>query len=340
MNILVDYLVISFRFYDLENLIKFLRINPDDLVDSPRSYYAQRCKSFGGINICYNDDKWDIVLSMSGKGCRTLETLWGDDLNWLDFIGHFLQEEGSHIARLDIACDDKPAEGDKGLLSMKTMFRHVRSRSYICKSKQVRCIDGSEEMIIFGAASSDRRLRIYNKALERKYDGHWIRVEFQLRNDAALSFYMRALEMGEIGKTYYGMLMDYLRFTRKPNTVNHTERTIVCRWWQTFCCNAKRIRGFYLGGLEYNMERLIDYLHKQVASSAVTYLETHDGDVLSLLSKFMGAKLNKRQEMLIKTTRLIRQVKEDYKYNGPGLQTEHRALMEAMMADARTRGDI
>ena len=64
---------------------------------------------------------------------------------------------------------------------MLFVFSKVRNKEYICKSRKVFWTQGCEEAIYFGSATSDRRLRIYNKAMERKVGYHWIRVEFQLR---------------------------------------------------------------------------------------------------------------------------------------------------------------
>lgn len=311
MNILVDYLTLSIRKINLEDLLKILHLENVNMESGYSRWLGKRLYS-GGISIHYGEY---IILEMSGHGCRFLESLYDNKLNWIDFIEQFLSLEGSHIARLDIAGDDKPEDGEKGVLSFPTMFRHVMQRRYISLSQYVVYSSGSEQSMYFGSPKSDRRLRIYNKAIERGVpDSHWIRAEFQLRNEAALSFYMRALECGSIGQAYHGMLFDYLRFTREVNDCDskNQKRLNVTRWWRTFCGNAKKIKGFYVGGLEYNLESLERYLNNQTSSSMKTYLAAHGGDVTELVEMAQAATYNKKQEFLLKAQPLVKKMNEDY----------------------------
>ena len=321
--ILVDYLTLSVSMpkFTLDDIFIKLNITKNDFTEIKSRLGLNNCLYYGGIKIHYHEELETlenplIVIDMSGKGCRLLETVNQDNkFNWIDFIEQFLSVEGSHLARLDIACDDKvESEEQKGILSFPLMVKHIKERRYISLANRKIYTDGDEQNIVFGAPSSDRRLRIYNKALERKYDKHWIRAEFQLRNKSALSFYMRALEYNNIGKAYYGMLFDYLRFTKEVNEVNdkHTSRLNVTRWWKSFCRGAEKIKGFYLGGLDYNMDSLVKYLKIQTASSINTFMEIKDGDLESLFGMIDGAKINKKQDFLIKTERLKRDIAKDY----------------------------
>lgn len=308
LNILVDYLTISIKQMQLSELLEILKLNMNDMVRGYSRYLGQRLY-MGGIQIHYGDY---IILEMSGKGCRFLESLNDNKLNWVDFIEQFLCLEGSHLARLDIACDDKPEKDEKPYLSFDTMLRHVDQHRYVSMAHKKTGNIFDEKAIYFGSPQSDRRLRIYDKALERKYDGHWIRAEFQLRNDCALSFFMRALELSSIGRAYQGMLFDFLRFTREVNDENHTERLTVTRWWKSFCGNAKKIKGFYVGGLEYNLEKLEHYLYKNAGSSMKTMLACHGGDVGKLIQFADQAEYNEQQKFLVKTQPLISKMYADY----------------------------
>lgn len=324
-RILVDYLTlsVSMNIFSVDDICKLIDIKRNDFTEIKSRLGLNNCLYYGGIKIHYHEISEDIkkpliVLDMSGQGCRLLETVKKDDVkfNWIDFIEHFLSTEGSHLARLDIACDDKVESADeKPLLSFPLMVKHIKERRYISQANRKIYTDGDEQNIIFGAPSSDRRLRIYNKALERGFDGHWIRAEFQLRNESALSFYMRALERSDIGQAYYGLLYAYLRFTKEVNEVDgrHCDRLTVTRWWKSFCNGAEKIKGFYLGGCEYNMQSLQDYIRNQSASSLKTFLEIKEGDLGSLLGLFENSKLNKKQQYLIKIEKLNQDINQDFK---------------------------
>lgn len=309
MNILVDYLTVSLRGYKLNELLNILKVKQDDMQEI-KSFFA-----FCGMERCWYLPKGIkvhegeyLILEMSGQGCRLLESIHGADFDWLSLIGGLLSEEGTHISRLDIAADDK-----EGILSMSTMRRYIEERRFICKARRCVIMSGSEEMIVFGSGQSDRRLRIYNKALERGREGeHWIRVEMQMRDDAALSYFMRAFERNDIGEVFSGMLYDYLRFTSQKNTDNHTERKTVVRWWQKFVNTTEKIKGFYIGGLEYNSEGLRRFIKVGAGSSIKTFLELTEGDVGQLFELVQDCKLNKRQRFLIQTTLRERKMHNDY----------------------------
>ena len=141
---------------------------------------------FGGIHL-YHGGRDDAGVELSGAGCRMLETCNGNSFDWIGLFG-YIREQGDemNVSRLDVA--------------------------------------GDEEEVIFGASSSSTRLRIYNKALERGVAGPWVRVEFQLRDEAANSFLANLLAReGRIGETYGGVLLNYLRY-QLPDQCTHFSR--------------------------------------------------------------------------------------------------------------------
>lgn len=142
-----------------------------------------------GIRILF-DGREDLGVEISGKGCRALETYNNNEFKWSEFLAFLISEpEQMNVSRLDIACDDH-----EGILDMKTMYGHVKSRKFISKAKRCIWTDGDEQSIVIGSPQSDTRLRIYNKGLERGVNQHWIRAEMQLRDKAADSFIMNLVQ--------------------------------------------------------------------------------------------------------------------------------------------------
>lgn len=322
MNILVDYLTFTIKEYSLKNFLNEIHFTTVPYITGGGMFNYEHCVSFAGIHICFNGsfnfECADMfTISMSGKGCRTFESLFDLNINWLDFIGKYMRIENNdyktakaHIARLDIACDDKPENDEEPILNYLTIRNHYEKDKFICKAKkhtQSRGTDTEEfeQCIYFGSPRTDRRCRIYNKALERtenghEYSGHWIRCEMQLRNDSALSFYLKALEIGNIGKCFSGMLLDYLRFTTETNKKDHNQsRLKTCKWWTEFTNHSSKIKGFKIGGTEYNLESLCTYLRTQCSSSILTYIALNDGKIESLYNLLEDCTLNKKQEKLI-----------------------------------------
>lgn len=322
MNILVDYLTFTIKEYSLKKFLNEIHFTTVPYITGGGMFNYEHSVSFAGIHICFNGSfnfecSDMFTISMSGKGCRTFESLFDLDIDWLRFIYHYMRIENNdyktakaHIARLDIACDDKPEDGEQPILNYKTLRNHYEKDKFICKAKKHTQSRGTEteefeQCIYFGSPRTDRRCRIYNKALERTengkpYNGHWIRCELQLRNDNALSFYLTALEVGSIGQCFSGMLLDYLRFTTETNKKDHNQsRLNTCKWWTDFTNHSAKIKGFKIGGAAYNLDSLCNYLRTQCSSSILTYIAINDGNVDSLFNLFDDCTINKKQEKLI-----------------------------------------
>lgn len=309
-NLLVDYLTMSFKVSSEQStcffqwLVRFIHFPLDDAKQS-RGFFRgySTCFSYLGIRIYYAENL--VGLDMSGKGCRMFEQL-NPDLDWYEFL-HFFDSGLTQpvkdsdgqcsitISRLDIAGDLLGSDR----ITVPFLQGYVRKDKFICKSTYHSCIDGNKEMAIyFGSPQSDRRLRIYDKAMEQGEDGQWVRFEFQLRNDNALSFYLNLSRTcgGNFTECYYGMLHDYLRFTTKPNTKDHTERLSVCTWWNKFLSGVRKIPQLYLPGLDYDIANISRNYRIQGASTVRALIEAAEGDISEIIDTAMNAKLNRRQQ--------------------------------------------
>lgn len=323
MKILVDWLTLTIKEYSLRKFlseIHFTDISYEIGLGGGLGY--EHSLHYSGIHIYFNgtvfeDHKEMITIHMSGNGCRTFESLFELDFNWLTFINYYMRVENenysaalAHIARIDIACDDKPELDEEPVLNFITLRNSFENNRFVTKAKKYKQVKGTntvefERTIRFGSASSDRSLRIYDKALERtengkQYDGHWIRVEMQLRDAAALSFFLNWLKIDNIGQCYAGMLIDYLRFTTEPNTNNHhQDRLKTSKWWLKFTDNAEKIKGIYIGGKAYNLDSAIRYIRTQAASTIRTIVECANGDYGIIEGLVSDVTLNKKQHNLV-----------------------------------------
>lgn len=333
-NLLVDYLVMSFKvsqeqadcfFRWLTQLLHF----PLSEAESIRSYYGMpSCFYYMGIKLHYSNEL--IVLDMSGKGCRACEHL-NPGFDWYEFLHLFddgltkpiKDSDGKlsvHISRIDVACD---LLGDDRI-TLPFLQRYVMQDKIICKSTYHTCVIGNKEMAIyFGSPRSDRRLRIYDKAMEQGAEGSWVRFEFQLRNDNALSFYLNLSQTcgGNFAECYYGMMHDYLRFTTKPNLHDHNQsnRLIVCRWWKEFLQGVQKIPQFYLPGNDYDISNISRVYARQYASTVRTLIEAAEGDVTEIIDTALSAKLNRRQREALAKMEVARNVDDVAARNTAGI---------------------
>lgn len=302
MDILIDYLCFTSKIHAVNEMMDLLKLGDIEFMDGNPRHGWTKCYYFGGIRF-FDGGRDDIMVEMSGAGCRFLESIHNNNFDWLDFFDLIMKSGNKmNVSRLDVACDEK-----EGILSIEKMVKHIKQGRYISKARCKRWIDGNEQCIILGAPTSDTRLRIYNKAMERGVDGHWIRAEFQLRNEAADSFLLNLRHVRDIGNTYCGVLCNYLRFIKqKVKDLNEEyDKAIICSWWNKFLQGAGKIKNIRVGGLEYNLTNLCNYLQDQVSSSIKAWSIIHDGDISIIWEMIEKARLSKKQQILINTLKNI-----------------------------------
>lgn len=320
MKILIDNLSITWKYDNLSYLYERLGLVDIEINMQPiRTKFYPYGEYYCGILIAYNMDETgkitDTFLDMSGRGCRTVEEL-NPDWDWFEFLHEFHSDYYSHksnISRIDIACDITD-----GSVPYSRFFRYSNAGMYTCKAKCLpKIVIGREETIYFGSSKSDRILRIYNKALEQGIpDTDWTRLEFQLRNDNAMSFYLNWCNApSDIGSIYCGMLRDYLRFVEVPRGQSmkqirlrrHQDRLNTCRWWLDLLSNAAAVRQLYLPREGYTLDKLEQYLERQTYSSLKAYMIAHDGDMTKIIDGVNNKRLNAKQQQLISELERIKQ---------------------------------
>lgn len=296
MQIVFDYLTMSSKIHDYRHFIDALGMGECNFMSMPgRNGWTDRLW-YNGVSF-YFGGRDDICIELSGTGCRTVEEMSGDTFDWLGYLGGYVQDikaRDMNISRIDIAGDDRD-----GLLNYRRMTAHCKHRRYICKARFNIWIDGDEQAIYFGSPASDRRLRIYNKAIEQGIDGHWIRCEMQMRNDNAVSFLLNWLEYKNIGRCYGSVLRDFLRYTDTAPEGKHHARCTVCTWWERFLGSIENCPQLYLDSSTYTLWHVQEFLKRQASSSLKLWLEANDGDITDIVAMIDDAKLNHRQEVLL-----------------------------------------
>lgn len=249
---------------------------------------------------------YDVCINMSGQGCRRYETIRGQGFDWTDFFEVLKQyDHGYNVSRIDVALDVK----DDSVPDMIKIIKAVDDHKYISQFRRVVTGRGSEEWVYFGSPQSDVRLRIYNKALERKfYDAKWIRFEYQLRNGGADRFLNHILSCHDMGQAFKDFVSQSVKFTKKVNcpsgsdSYNHnSNRMALAKWWADFVKGAGEITKFEAPGVEYNLSALTNYLSRQVSPSLETYIESYGGDITPLIEMCQQARfrMNDKQKRLV-----------------------------------------
>ena len=298
MKVLIDYLTMTSKIHNERQFIDMLGAQECSFLEMPGRYGWQNRLYYRGISVLFGGSREDVCLELSGTGCRTVEEISGNSFDWFRFLQGFefdFRVGDMNISRLDIAGDDHD-----GILKYRQMSRQCRQRRYICKARWNMWTDGAEQAIYFGSPASDRRLRIYNKAMEQELEGeHWIRVEMQMRNKNALSFLLNLFREKDVGACYAGVLRDFLRFTTSAPQNNNHSRCETCPWWDKFIGQLGKCPQLYVDGGVYTLWHVQRFLERQASSSLKLWLEANNGDWEDIVSMIEGAKLNSRQKQLL-----------------------------------------
>lgn len=301
MQILIDYCVFTSKIHSVESIKNLLGLNDIEFINIKSFYGYPFCEYYQGIKIHYGRE--DVCIDMSGTGCRTLEQIHNCNFDWYEFFKSMENEIYSkevHFSRIDVACDEY-----EGLLKYDILVKYIKEHKYVCKSKlKPYWTDGREQAIYFGSSKSDRRLRIYNKALEQEMtDIKWIRAEFQLRNESATSFLLNYFNcFGDIGKCYFGIMIDYLKFVNvsvDEMTGQNYSRLVCVQWWKKFTDNALALKQLYLQGKKYDINNIDNYVKTYCSSNLKALVMAYDGDLSKIIEYIENAKLNSRQKMAI-----------------------------------------
>ena len=338
-HLLVDYLTISFKFssefkahmlqdkeeqekiriapvfseYFKKWMFEELHLPEDKMLPIKSRYGYASCWYYDGITVHIDDGI--LLLDMSGKGCRTCEDL-NKNFDWYEFIHQFhdlilyLDPSGDpppvHIARMDIAFDDL---GNK-TVTVPLLQRYVRAKKYVSRVTYVSCVDGThEQAIYFGSPKSDRRLRIYDKRMEQlgtDSDIPWVRYEFQLRNENALSFYLNLCRLsGNWSECYFGVLSDFVTFLNRSRLEvgHHSERLEPVKWWTDLVGYVLKLKQLYLPGRDYTLRNMENYWVRNCLSTAkamlLVDLQKNNNDATGFIEKILEAELNDKQSAAV-----------------------------------------
>ena len=280
--ILIDYFAASTRRYTPEKLIEHLGLSISSFTQTYGFYgYADRLY-FGGISVHYNlkndNEQNSVLLEMSGQGCRQFETSSN-----VGFMQIFCEVSNGdfNITRLDIAYDDIDHTGN-GLLDIGKIARYTLHQRFVTKWGGGTVMDsfrvsGNNEPMVhaltvqFGSRQSKILLRIYDKAQERGgFDYHWIRAEIVFKRERAAAFIGEVLNGKPIGEIYAGVLLNYLRFIKLDHS--RKERCTIVKWWEQFLNYAEKIRLFSPKTVDYNLERVKNYVLNQAGNCIDTYI--------------------------------------------------------------------
>lgn len=271
--ILYDWLSFTVRDFEPEAVLDLLRLKEWNWELKPGFYGYRQRYCVPGISVHFDGfDNQGVLCEMSGSGCRYFESHsdYGA-LGWNTFffaLEHLPPSCRLRYTRLDIAFDDH-----EGIIPLDKLIQDTLDNHWVSSFRWAEVAIGSGDnhgkAVYFGSPQSEARIRIYDKAAERhaEGEGHWVRVELQLRRDRATRF----LERRDQGLTdlFAGVLVNYLRFV-SPSSDSNKSRWPMTDYWQYLIHGVSRVRIFSSPGEEYNRDRLECFVYHQVANAVWT----------------------------------------------------------------------
>ena len=198
-------------------------------------------KRRGGIMVSLPyHPKGTAHIEVTGHGCRELEAA-GVVLNWQTFLREML-DAGAKFTRLDGALDDKV-----GLLDLNKIIAACKDgrvvSAYQNADLRPKVNPATGELtgdgVTFGNRTSETYIRIYDKGLQTKNCGQWIRVEIEAKKTRAQALAVAISREGT--KIVPPVLLGYLDF-KERGTTDRRDRWPTADWWTQFLGTEQRFR--------------------------------------------------------------------------------------------------
>lgn len=318
-QVLIDWLTFSVKSKDPGEVIRdYLGMDPSLFQETGYSLLGyNKVLRFSDICVCCEPREnqffkdMGVCVSMSGNGCRSFETMSrlsgrGKESSAFPALFQLLTaDETANVSRIDIACDDRSGYLDMDQIINKTRASEINSR---LKRRDIHdSLDGSKRAgatVYIGAASSDFRVRIYDKALEQGTDGHWIRVELVIRKHNANAFVDDVTGGENIGSLAAKVINDKFSFIERDDS--NITRCTVCGWWRDFVEELEAVRLVARHAIQHSVDRLRNWVEAQVGPTLAVLLQTGGARDIIDIALSSVSRLSSKQEFLIEDYNSLR----------------------------------
>lgn len=282
---------------------------------------------YKSVSVFYDAPRADmgVWVDMTGSGCRTFESY--SVFSWQQLFAA-VAAAGGHITRLDVAYDERNRDGLSGVLDLCRIDRDLsyhnftsRARWFSSEWSENADVGVKGRTIYIGSPSSNIRIRMYDKAVERglvdsngSVTEHWVRVELQLRDELAAGYIAKWDKRP--GDVFAGVLRNYLRFL-VPGTDSNKARWDTVGYWEDFLCGASAISIYSNPGREYNAARCANFVFDHAGNAVQACIDMFGEDgFFDRLANRRCAENPKYQEII-----------DDYRYEQAQIRAAHDDLL-------------
>lgn len=203
--------------------------------------------SFANINLHSSENHKNVLIDLSGQGCRQYEEYMDrvEGWQWYELISYILEIEGK-ISRIDLALD----VFDDSSPSVRVLQDYIKRGQLSCKAQKFveinsgRVLDGKLVGFTIYIGSSPQILRIYDKKQERRDNvgeivnvEKWVRWELELTGKKAILVSNKIASGKPFNTIIKGVLSAHYCFKtrpKNPSDLNNKDRLSNMRWWDRF----------------------------------------------------------------------------------------------------------
>lgn len=234
---------------------------------SRRPYVDGIESQFGGFYWHPDHAEFGVMFEASGQQCAAMRD---QEYSPVEVIKH-LREHAWSMKRIDVACDifdsgGRPIDIYKAWHAKR--LNTTAQKLTLIQNMNQGGING--ETVYIGSRSSDKLLRVYDKAAERGTEADWLRCELELKHGHAAAFADAIPQAGVVGAA-----RAYLRSMIRESAVT---------WFEDIFANAEIVGIQALGRKETDFER---WFYKIVVPANERALRTGIPGALEILQSMV-----------------------------------------------------
>lgn len=293
----LDKLAENKRDVDLSFIISFLSLSKEwgnfENIGGRNGYPI--CWEYSGVSVmCPAPERYEqmgFCVSMTGRGLEWYASLFSD-FKIYDFFRKIrgIVETGIslNVSRLDLALDDKPDDKENGALDLDMIFDKAEKGEYISTARTKNTIreivqykgdNITGRTIYFGSRKSGSYIRIYDKAAEQGVTGHWIRVEFEFKQETAMRILNAMCITGDGFPSYFAEVANhYLRFIEIDDS--NRSRCSISAFWAEFLGTFKKATLAVGKHKRQNVTKLLNYVLHSMSPSLYTLAQVFPTELL------------------------------------------------------------
>lgn len=282
LEIVIDWLQFTTKETNpLNVIISLLRLNVKDFIELKKGKmgYKRQWES-DNIFVLFDGnqklgEEMGTHIIITGKGCR----LYENKNSLFDLIDR-INKYDCKITRIDLAIDDK--EGN--IILIDKILEDIKKGNTVSRWKNSLELTQRElkngktngQTIELGARSSEVFLRIYNKSMQMKKEGNWVRMEIEIKGKKATQL-QKIINNQPIGPITKKLINNYIRIVQ-PGKDSNKSRWKTKKYWERIIDTTEKL-SLSVRAEERTLEEMKTWIEKQVSTTLATIVHAEGGSV-------------------------------------------------------------